>query len=98
MDELLAMYYPGHGTESAQEDTTETDSTGEILSTKDLTLDKDQIAQDLLPHESDNSEDGVAEEIENVDNIQTDLFTGTTSRGSSESPESPGTQRLLRCK
>ncbi|XP_072040517.1 mesoderm induction early response protein 1-like [Amphiura filiformis] len=94
MEELLAMYYPRQGPESAQEDTTgstdSTDSTGEILSTKDLTLDKDQIAQDLLPHESGSSEDG-SEEVENVDNIQTDF---QTSR--SESPESPGTQRLLR--
>ena len=86
------MYYPRHEQESAQDDTTETDSTGEILSTKDLTLDKDQIAQDLLPHESNSSEDG-SEEVENVDNIQTDF---QTSR--SESPQSPGTQRLLRCK
>ncbi|XP_038048508.1 mesoderm induction early response protein 1-like [Patiria miniata] len=77
-----------------QEDSTETDgSTDEILNSRNLTLDKEEIAQDLLPNQGENVEEGTGEE--SIDDLHSDLFPGPGSHAS-DSPGSYGTHRLLR--
>ena len=91
------MYCPSSPPQQQHhEDSTETDgSTDEILNSSNLTLDKEEIAQDLLPNESENIEEGTGEE--SLDDLHSDLFPGPGSHAS-DSPGSYGTHRLLRCK
>ncbi|XP_071799309.1 mesoderm induction early response protein 1-like isoform X3 [Asterias amurensis] len=95
VDQLWQMYCPSSPPQQQHhEDSTETDgSTDEILNSSNLTLDKEEIAQDLLPNESENIEEGIGEE--SLDDLHSDLFPGPGSHAS-DSPGSYGTHRLLR--
>ena len=89
------MYCPSTEPIEQQEDSNETDgSTDEILNSSNLTLDKEEIAQDLLPNEGENVDEGTGEE--SIDDLHSDLFPGPGSHAS-DSPGSYGTHRLLRC-
>lgn len=82
------MYYPdgGAGGRPTEDEDDTDDSTGEILSNNDLSLDKEEVARDLLPDEG--KEENVSQEKSTEDGFQR----------SGESSFGLGTHRLLRCK
>ena len=70
IEELLAMY--GYGGASnitpAAEQESRSSSEEEILSNQDLTLDKDEVARDLLPDDEDsNKETSATDLLDSVD-------------------------------
>lgn len=84
--DLIAMYYPdgGAGGRPTEDEDDTDDSTGEILSNNDLSLDKEEVARDLLPDEG--KEENVSQEKSAEDGFQR----------SGESSFGLGTHRLLR--
>ncbi|XP_071952783.1 mesoderm induction early response protein 1-like [Antedon mediterranea] len=73
MDELMAMYCGRQDASPAQDDANSTDnSTDEILETNDLTLDKEQIARDLLPNDDNDLVNSVGDE--DADDLHSDFF------------------------
>ncbi|KAK3091530.1 hypothetical protein FSP39_020549 [Pinctada imbricata] len=95
LEDLLAMYgYGGGGTvppdQSEQQDT-RSSSEEEILSNQDLTLDKDEIARDLLKNsdDDDDKETTAHELLSSVANSQTvRLLRSQSQPGSEEDDES----------
>ena len=62
LEELLAMY--GYGGEPQE---TKSSSEEEILSNQDLTLDKDEIARDLLKNDDNDRETSVTDLLDSVE-------------------------------
>ena len=73
IEDLLAMYYGGQtGPPAAAMDlhhdnSTRSSSEEEILSNQDLTLDKEEIARDLLKHDDGDDETSVHELLDSVE-------------------------------
>ncbi|PIK46218.1 putative mesoderm induction early response protein 1 isoform X1 [Apostichopus japonicus] len=89
--DLIAMYYPAGNAGSPVDDDDDTDdSTGEILSSNDLSLDKEEVARDLLPDETKLEE----EEEQEEDTPEKSPESGF--QGNGEGTFGHGTHRLLR--
>ncbi|PIK39275.1 putative mesoderm induction early response protein 1-like [Apostichopus japonicus] len=89
--DLIAMYYPAGNAGSPVDDDDDTDdSTGEILSSNDLSLDKEEVARDLLPDETKLEE----EEEQEEDTPEKSPEGGF--QGNGEGTFGHGTHRLLR--
>jgi hypothetical protein len=56
LTDLLSMYGYGNGGVSSEQQDTRSSSEEEILSNQDLTLDKDEIARDLLKNSDDDDD------------------------------------------
>ncbi len=74
LEELLAMYGYGNSdgtlpSASSEPHDTRSSSEEEILSNQDLTLDKDEIARDLLKNDDHDKETSVNELLDSVDMI-----------------------------
>lgn len=75
IEELLSMYGYGDGN---QADNTQSSSSEEILSNQDLTLDKDEIARDLLQLEDQNSKEMSVHDL--LDSVDTSVSTSRLLR------------------
>ncbi|XP_074642839.1 mesoderm induction early response protein 1-like [Tubulanus polymorphus] len=87
LEDLLAMY--GYGGEPQE---TRSSSEEEILSNQDLTLDKEEIARDLLKHDDTNNETSVTDLLDSVEvpseNSQTVRLLRSRSQAESSGDES----------
>ncbi|XP_046544736.1 mesoderm induction early response protein 1-like [Haliotis rubra] len=86
IEDLLAMYGCGQPNEDDAHDNTRSSSEEEILSNHDLTLDKDEIARDLLKNnsEADDKETSVTDLFETVATSHTARLLRSSSRPGSE--------------
>lgn len=102
LEKLLSMYGYGDGSPSASvmpPHETQSSSSEEILCKQDLTLDKDEIARDLLIDEANKSE--LSSSPMDNECVVPDYIPSATVLmldNSQSTPPDASTNRLLRCK